>query len=98
MEANVKVYRYCKGFIHSKTIVVDDMFGTVGTSNMDNRSFNINFEINAVIYNKEKSLELKSHFLEDLKDSEEMDYERWITRSKTQKFQESYCRLWAPLL
>ncbi|MEZ4793005.1 MAG: cardiolipin synthase [Gelidibacter sp.] len=98
MEANVKIYRYCKGFIHAKTIVVDDMFSTVGTSNMDNRSFNINFEINAIVYNEEKSLELKSHFLEDLKDSEEIDYERWMNRSKLQKLQESYCRLWAPLL
>ncbi|MEZ4802476.1 MAG: cardiolipin synthase [Gelidibacter sp.] len=98
MEANVRIYRYCKGFIHAKTIVVDDMFASVGTSNMDNRSFNINFEINAVIYNEEKSLELKSYFLDDLKDSEEMDHERWINRSKGQKLQESYCRLWAPLL
>lgn len=98
LEANVKIYRYCKGFIHAKTIVVDDMFASVGTSNMDNRSFNINFEINAMIYDEAKSLELKAHFFEDLNDSEEIDYERWINRSRTQKFQESYCRLWTPLL
>lgn len=98
MEAKVKIYRYCKGFIHAKTMVVDDMFSTVGTCNMDNRSFNINFEINAVMYNESACLELKSHFIEDLKDSEEIDYERWINRSKGQKFKESYCRLWAPLL
>jgi len=98
MEANVKIYRYCKGFIHAKTMVVDDMLSTVGTTNMDYRSFNINFEINAMIYNEEKSVELKAQFLEDLKDSEEIDLERWKNRSKGQKFQESYCRLWAPLL
>ncbi len=98
MEANVKIYRYCKGFIHAKTMVVDDMFSTIGTTNMDYRSFNINFEINAMLYNEEKSKELKSHFFEDLKDSEEVDLKRWQNRSKAQKFKESYCRLWAPLL
>lgn len=98
MEANIKIYRYCKGFIHAKTIIVDDMFSTVGTTNMDYRSFNINFEINAFIYNEEKTKELKAHFFEDLEESEEIDYERWINRSKGQKFYESYSRLWAPLL
>ncbi len=98
MNANVKIYRYCKGFIHSKTMVVDDIFSTVGTTNMDYRSFNINFEINAMIYNVEKSKELKSQFLEDLEDSEIIDLERWKNRSNAQKLSESYCRLWAPLL
>lgn len=98
LEADVKIYRYCKGFIHAKTIVIDDVFSTVGTTNMDYRSFNINFEINAIIYDKEKSLELKSHFLEDLQDSEAIDRERWLNRPKIEKLKESYCRLWAPLL
>ena len=98
LDANVKIYRYCKGFIHAKTIVIDDVFCTVGTTNMDYRSFNINFEINAIIYNKNKSLELKSHFFEDLQDSEIIDKERWLNRPKIEKFKESYSRLWAPLL
>lgn len=98
MEANIKVYRYTKGFIHTKTIVIDDMFSTIGTTNMDYRSFNINFEINAMIYDKEKSIELKSHFFKDLEDSEEVDLERWKNRSQFQKIKESYSRLWSPLL
>ena len=98
LDANVKIYRYCKGFIHAKTLVIDDVFCTVGTTNMDYRSFNINFEINAIIYNKEKSLELKSHFFEDLNESEAIDKERWLNRPKIEKLKESYCRLWAPLL
>jgi cardiolipin synthase len=65
---------------------------------MDNRSFNINFEINALIYNKEKALELKALFLEDLKDCEPLDVARWENRSTWCKFQESVSRLWAPLL
>ena len=98
LDANVKIYRYCKGFIHAKTMVVDDVFCTVGTTNMDYRSFNINFEINAIIYDKNKSLELKSHFFEDLKESEEIEKDRWLERPKLEKLKESYCRLWAPLL
>ncbi|WP_299390438.1 cardiolipin synthase [uncultured Gelidibacter sp.] len=98
LEAGVKIYRYHKGFVHAKTIVIDDVFSTVGTTNMDYRSFNINFEINAIIYNEEKSLELKAHFFEDLEDSEIIDGERWLNRPKSEKLKESYCRLWAPLL
>ena len=98
LDANVKIYRYCKGFIHAKTIVIDDAFCTVGTTNMDYRSFNINFEINAMIYSKEKSIELKSHFFEDLIESEIINKERWLNRPTIEKLKESYCRLWAPLL
>jgi len=98
LEANVKVYLYKKGFIHAKTMAVDDIFSSVGTCNLDNRSFNINFEINALIYNEEKTKELKAHFEEDLKDCEELDLERWKERSKWCKLQESVARLGAPLL
>jgi len=98
LEADIKIYRYCKGFIHAKTIVIDDVFSTVGTTNMDYRSFNINFEINAIIYNTAKSLELKAHFFEDLEDSEIIDQQRWLNRPTIEKLKESYCRLWAPLL
>lgn len=98
LDAQVKVYRYTKGFIHAKTMVVDDLFATIGTANLDYRSFNINFEINALIYNKETSVELKNIFLDDLKDSEELLLESWQQRSKFDKLKESYCRLWSPLL
>lgn len=98
LEAGVKVYRYHKGFVHAKTMVVDDLFSTVGTSNMDNRSFNINFEINALIYNKDQSKILKSHFLQDIKDCELINYKQWQERSGFDKLKESFSRLWAPLL
>ena len=98
MEAGIEVYRYCKGFIHSKTMVVDDVFSTIGTCNLDNRSFNINFEINALIYNKKQSEILKSHFFEDLKECECIDFESWKNRSNFSKLKESFARLWSPLL
>lgn len=98
LDADVKVYHYTKGFIHSKTLVADDRFCSIGTSNMDYRSFNINFEINAMIYNETLSHELKQHFLDDLKDSQQVESSVWKKRPKIKKLKESYSRLWAPLL
>ncbi|MFD2550636.1 cardiolipin synthase [Bizionia sediminis] len=98
LEAKVKVYRYTKGFIHAKTMVVDDVFCTIGTANLDFRSFNINFEINALIYNKDTSKQLKALFLEDITNSQEIDIQAWQQRSKFTKIKESYCRLWSPSL
>ncbi|NNC50013.1 MAG: cardiolipin synthase [Flaviramulus sp.] len=96
--ANVKVFKYKKGFVHAKTMVVDDIFSTVGTSNMDYRSFNINFEINSLIYDSENSKLLKKHFLSDLKECYEVDYEKHKKRSRFDKLNESFCRLWSPLI
>lgn len=98
LECGIEIFRYKKGFIHAKTVVVDDIFSTIGTSNMDYRSFEINFEINALMYSEKESKELKKHFNEDLKESEEVTLNQWKKRSKFQKFQESICRLLAPLL
>lgn len=98
LDANIKVYRYTKGFVHAKTMVVDDIFSTVGTSNMDYRSFNINFEVNAFIYDVENSKVLKQHFLEDLQYSEKIEMETWQKRPKIEKLKESYSRLWSPLI
>ena len=98
LEANVKIHRYCKGFVHAKTMVIDDIFTTVGTANLDYRSFNINFEVNAVVYDEKVSKDLKKQFLKDVKDCELLDYQTWTKRSRIEKLQESFCRLWAPLL
>ncbi|XLS27886.1 cardiolipin synthase [Flavobacteriaceae bacterium M23B6Z8] len=98
MEAGAEVYFYTKGFIHAKMITVDDVFTTIGTSNMDNRSFNINFEINALIYDAAITKEAQKIFEKDLEDCRLLDKESWSNRKVTQRFKESFCRLWAPLL
>lgn len=98
LEAGVEVYRYTKGFVHAKTVVIDDVFCTVGTANMDYRSFNINFEINALIYNNEVGARLKQQFLKDLEACEKLELNSWQQRPGYIKLQESFCRLWAPLL
>lgn len=98
LEGGVKVCLYQKGFVHAKTMVVDDSFATVGTSNMDYRSFNINFEINALMYDKETAATLLAHFNEDLKDCRELEFDEWDSRSFGQRIKESFFRLLAPLL
>lgn len=98
LKAGIKVYKYQKGFVHAKTMVIDDIFSTVGTSNMDYRSFNINFEINAFIYDEGQSKLLKAHFMEDISDSKEVSYKTYSNRPKLDKLKESYCRLWSPLI
>lgn len=98
LEANVKIYRYKKGFIHAKTMAVDDIFGSIGTANMDYRSFNINFEVNAIIYNETVCKALKRQFFKDIKDCDLVSHDSWLKRSRLDKIQESFCRLWAPLL
>jgi len=98
LKSGVKIQMYCKGMIHAKTMIVDDNFTTVGTSNMDYRSFNINFEINALIFNKHFNQVVEDQFHKDFKDCEEIVLERWLARPKLEKFKESFCRLWAPML
>ncbi|NNL81739.1 MAG: cardiolipin synthase [Winogradskyella sp.] len=98
LTANVEVYQYTKGFIHTKTMVVDDIFTTIGTANFDYRSFEINFEVNAFIYDKKVTEALKSQFKLDLKDSKKLNLDGWNKRSRFLKYKESVARLMAPLL
>ncbi|MFH6605100.1 cardiolipin synthase [Maribacter algicola] len=96
--SGVQMYRYKKGFVHAKTLVIDDVFSSIGTANMDYRSFALNFEINALIYDKEVNRQMKRIFEKDLEECEEIEYERWVERSIVRKLQESFARLLAPLL
>jgi cardiolipin synthase len=98
ISSKVRIYRYRKGFIHSKTMVIDDIFVSIGTANLDYRSFSFNFEINALLYDYGKAEEMRAIYLEDLKDCNEVDKARWLQRGLRRKLQESFNRLWAPLL
>ncbi len=98
LEVGVKVYYYHKGYTHSKLIIVDDVFSSVGTANMDIRSFNQNFEVNALIYDEEIATELKNGFLDDLKHSYIVSYENFTNKSTIRRFIESVARLFSPLL
>ena len=98
MEAGIKIYMYQKGFLHSKLIVCDDCLSSVGSTNMDFRSFEHNFEINAFMYDKTSALMLKDIFLSDQKDAKPLHLKEWRMRPWSQKVKESVIRLFAPLL
>lgn len=98
LNAGVRIFRYKGGFIHSKMIVSDDTLSTVGSSNMDFRSFESNFEVNAFIYDKDIALECKAHFVTDEKQAYEVLKNDWKKRPKANRITESFTRLFSPLL
>jgi cardiolipin synthase len=98
LDAGAKIYLYEKGFLHGKTCVVDGKVATVGTANLDNRSFKLNFEVNAFIYHRKTAKELEDIFLDDLKECRKITKEEYKNRSKLIKFKESISRLIGPLL
>ena len=98
MRAGVRIYLYQKGFLHSKLMVSDDTLSTVGSTNMDFRSFEHNFEVNAFMYDPASALMLKGIFLQDQKDAILLQRKTWMKRPWYQKAQESIVRLLAPLL
>lgn len=98
LKAGAKIYIYEKGFIHSKSIVVDDEIASVGTANIDVRSFRLNFEVNAFIYNREFSNTLMDQFSEDMKSSTELTLENYMKRPVKIRLKESVSRLLSPIL
>ena len=98
MECGVRIYKYKKGFLHSKLMVSDDLISTVGSTNMDFRSFEHNFEVNAFMYDLGTALRMKEIFLADQKDAELVQIKEWRMRPWYQKVGESVIRLFAPLL
>src|SRR5690606_27951141 len=98
LNAGVEIYRYKKGFIHAKTMVTDRKLAMVGTANMDYRSFELNFEVNAFVYDEETGKELATAFYRDLAESERIDGLLWAKRPWYTKLFEKTVRLIAPLL
>lgn len=98
IDANVKVYLYRRGFNHSKLIMIDGKFSSVGTANMDIRSFEDNFEVSAILYDKGITEELEERFLYDLQRSRLVTREYWDSRPTLHNFYEALSRLFSPLL
>jgi len=98
LSVGIEIYRYQKGFMHAKTIVFDGQLAMVGTSNMDIRSFDLNFEVNAIVYDKEIAEKLQETFYDDLKDSVRVDTLDWENRTAIRKLTEKAFRLISPLL
>src|SRR5262249_15711867 len=77
----VQIYEYKPSLLHAKTIVVDGVWSTIGSTNFDNRSFALNQEINRTVYNSTIAQRLEQIFQEDLKYAEPVNYEQWQSRS-----------------
>lgn len=98
MQAGVKIYEYEKGFMHSKIIIVDDELASIGTSNMDMRSFHLNFEVNAFLYRTTSTETLVNDFKKDLLHSKQINLKEFEKRSFGLRILESTSRLLSPLL
>jgi cardiolipin synthase len=98
LEAGIDIYFYRGGFIHSKMIIVDDVFSTVGSTNLDFRSLETNFEINAFIYDEKIARQLVRIFKTDLKSSKEIKLAEWVHRPWYNKLRESLAHIVSPML
>lgn len=98
IESGVKVYIYQNGFLHAKTMVVDSLAATVGTSNFDVRSFKLNFEVNAFIYDAEFAKKMEAAYMEDIKDCTEATKAYFEKQSSWLKFKQTFSRLFSPIL
>lgn len=96
LEAGVRIYIH-KGFIHSKTMVIDDYVSSIGTTNLDIRSFRLDYEVNLVTYDEDFAVNCKEVFLRDILDCEEVELEKFKKRGKIQYMLECICRFFSPL-
>jgi len=98
LRAGMRIYELQDKFIHAKTIVADDYISVVGSCNLDYRSFETNFEINCYMYDPDLAAQNKTLFFNNLKHCREINYHRWIKRSRWKRLLESIMRLFAPLM
>jgi cardiolipin synthase len=98
LEAGGKIYEYEKGFMHSKIVIVDKELASIGTANMDMRSFHLNFEVNAFLYRTPSTQKLVYEYMQDLEESTALHLEQFEKRSILHRLLESTCRLLSPLL
>jgi cardiolipin synthase A/B len=96
--AGVRVFLYEKGYLHAKTISIDSEICSIGSANIDIRSFSINYELNAVFYSRQIARELERDFELDLHDCSEFDPEVYRDRGTSIRFRDSVARLLSPLL
>ncbi|MBH5319815.1 cardiolipin synthase [Paenibacillus sp. GSMTC-2017] len=98
LTSGVQIFLYERGFLHAKTLVVDSKIATVGTTNIDIRSFKLNFEMNAFIYDTETATRLMTIFEHDVTHSRQLSMEDYENRPMFNRFKESISRLLSPIL
>ena len=85
MSAGVRIHEYRAGMTHNKVLIVDELWAVLGTTNIDNRSFEHNDEINVALRDPEVAARLLKDYARDLRDSEEITHERWRHRPLWEK-------------
>ena len=98
LKSGIKIYLFPDGFLHSKTIVSDDAISTIGTANLDDRSFEQNYEVNAIIYDAPFTKLLKDDFLKDSNISRLLTYEEHMKRPWGDKLKEGLGKVFSPVL
>ncbi len=98
LRAGIKIYLYQEGMLHSKIMIIDDDWSSVGSTNFDFRSFEHNFESNALIFSNDVNRRLVKQFAEDIKNSTRVKAAQWKSRPITQRALESVLRLLSPIL
>lgn len=98
LRAGIRVFVYEAGFLHSKCAVADDDWCTIGSSNMDQRSFDNNFEINAFVYDEGVAKQVREQFFKDAKHCRELNLKEWKRRPFYKKCMESVTRIVSPVL
>ncbi|TMI94306.1 MAG: cardiolipin synthase [Bacteroidetes bacterium] len=96
--AGVDIYMYQKGFVHAKTLVADGNLSIIGTANMDHRSFELNFEVNVILYDRKFSEQLRTVFFKDLEDAEKIEKDAWCQRPAYRQLPERIARLFSHVL
>ncbi|WP_190810989.1 cardiolipin synthase [Flagellimonas sp. S3867] len=98
LKAGIRLFLFPDGFLHSKVLVSDDAIASIGTANIDVRSFEHNFEVNALIYDESFSKQLKTDFLQDCSRSKELIFFEHNQRSWATRLKEGTARIFSPIL
>jgi cardiolipin synthase len=98
LDAGARAFTYDAGFLHAKTVTIDDAITSVGSANWDLRSFKWNFETNAVVYDRKFAREYRHIFEEDMTRSTELTKEIYASRGVPTRFKEATCRLFSGAL
>lgn len=98
IEAGVQIYKYNKGMLHAKLMIIDDEIAEVGTANYDMRSFRLNYEVSQVLYSAEVAWELTEQFERDLTNSVPLRIKDLLQRTLTERIVEQGARVLSPLL
>lgn len=97
-DEGITIYFYRNGFMHAKTMVVDGKMSSVGSANMDFRSFKLNFEINTFVYDHKVADQLEQIYMQDVRLSKVMTPERFAQQSLCLRFKQTFSRLLSPIL